>query len=94
MAREEQAFNDICNHYNIDKNDRLVVDISYLSDIGGSALTDKSIPIEIGTIPQSTNHQTPNSYVPFRNGNMLAIAVSYAEVIKTEKYFLIDLMLY
>jgi len=88
MAREEQAFNDICDYYKIDKNNRLVVNISYLSDIGGSALTDVSVPLEIGTIPQSINNQTPNSYVPFRNGNMLAIAVSYAEVIKAEKIFI------
>lgn len=43
QQRELQAFTDICNHYNIVK--RLVVDISHLAQIGGSALTDQTIAI-------------------------------------------------
>lgn len=37
QQRELQAFQDICDHYNITQ--RLVVDISHLAAIGGSALT-------------------------------------------------------
>jgi 7-cyano-7-deazaguanine synthase len=35
-----------------------------------------------------TNKNIPSSYVPFRNANILAIAVSWAEVIKAEKIFI------
>ena len=41
--RELKAFHDIADHYMIDE--RLVVDISHLSAIGGSCLTDKNINI-------------------------------------------------
>ncbi len=87
MRRELGAYNDICNFYDIKEDKRLVVDISYLSDIGGSALTDRNIKLETNTIPQSID-KVPSSYVPFRNANMIAIAVSYAEVIKASKIFI------
>ena len=41
--RELKAFHDIADHYMIDE--RLVVDISLLSAIGGSCLTDYNIEI-------------------------------------------------
>lgn len=43
QQRELQAFTDICNHYSIER--RLVVDISHLAQIGGSALTDQTIAV-------------------------------------------------
>ena len=49
QKRELQAFNDIADHYGVDK--RLVVDVTYLKVIGGSALTDKRIPV-----PTVENH--------------------------------------
>jgi 7-cyano-7-deazaguanine synthase len=74
--RELQAFNEIADFYKI--TERLVVDISWLHEIGGSSLTDTSLEVETG-IPE---HDTvPGTYVPFRNGNILAIAASWAEVI-------------
>lgn len=83
--RELAAFNDIANHYNISK--RLVVDISYLKDIGGSSLTDTSIKVEEGATDE-VGSRLPSTYVPFRNGNMIAIAVSFAEVYGAEKIFI------
>ncbi len=41
--RERKAFEDICDHYQPYK--RVVADISYLAQIGGSALTDPNIPV-------------------------------------------------
>jgi 7-cyano-7-deazaguanine synthase len=49
-----------------------------LSAIGGSSLTDSSIKIEKANVE---NTEIPTSYVPFRNANLLSIAVSWAEVI-------------
>jgi 7-cyano-7-deazaguanine synthase len=76
-SRELAAFNDIASHYGVEK--RLVVDISHLRKIGGSALTDPNIPVPEGMLDRQG---IPVSYVPFRNANLLAIATSWAEVMR------------
>ncbi len=76
QERELQAFNEICDHYGIGQ--RLVVDVSHLAAIGGSALTDPNIAVPAGAVD---NNEIPVTYVPFRNANILAIATSWAEVI-------------
>lgn len=75
-ARERRAFNDIADHYRVEK--RLDVSIEYLARIGGSSLTDESIAVAEADLDSI---EIPTSYVPFRNANMLAIATSWAEVI-------------
>ena len=75
-AREGKAFNDIADFYDIKK--RLDVSIEHLAKIGGSSLTDKAIAVTDADLKST---QIPTSYVPFRNANMLSIAVSWAEVI-------------
>jgi 7-cyano-7-deazaguanine synthase len=75
-ARELRAFQEIADHYAV--ANRLVVDIGYLQQIGGSALTDPRIAIPEGQLGRPG---IPASYVPFRNGNLLAIACSWAEVL-------------
>ena len=75
-ARERGAFNEIADHYRVDT--RLDVSIEHLAKIGGSSLTDDAIKISEADLGSK---QIPTSYVPFRNANMLAIAVSWAEVI-------------
>lgn len=81
--RELKAFNDIADHYGVAK--RLVVDIDYLVKIGGSSLTDKNIEVSKADL----NYEgIPTSYVPFRNGNILSIAASWAEVLNAAKIFI------
>ena len=75
-ARERQAFNDIADHYGVAK--RLDISIEHLAKIGGSSLTDDRIAV---TEADLSAKAIPTSYVPFRNANMLSIAVSWAEVI-------------
>ena len=75
--RELKAFHDIGNHYKI--KERLVVDISHLSDIGDSCLTDSQIDVPNANLD---NPDIPVSYVPFRNANILSAAVSWAEILK------------
>ncbi len=82
-ARERRAFNDIADHYSI--NDRLDVSIEHLAKIGGSSLTDPKITVADADL-DSPN--IPTSYVPFRNANMLAIAVSWAEVIAADAIYI------
>jgi len=74
--RERKAFNDIADHYGVEK--RLDISIEHLAKIGGSSLTDENIAI---TEADLESKDIPTSYVPFRNANMLSIAVSWAEVI-------------
>ena len=75
-SRERKAFNDIADHYRIDE--RLDISIEHLAKIGGSSLTDKKITVSEADLESK---DIPTSYVPFRNANMLSIAVSWAEVI-------------
>lgn len=74
--RELEAFRHIATHYGITK--QLTADISYLAEIGGSALTDRRIEVPTTGIE---NHVIPSTYVPFRNTHLIAVAVSWAEVI-------------
>lgn len=75
-ARERQAFNDIADHYGVEK--RMDVSIEYLAKIGGSSLTDDTMTV---TEADLESKEIPTSYVPFRNANMLSIATSWAEVL-------------
>jgi 7-cyano-7-deazaguanine synthase len=43
-TRELKSFHDISDYYGIEK--RLVSDVSYLTQIGGSSLTDDAVDIE------------------------------------------------
>jgi len=79
--REKKAFLDIANYYNVKK--KMIVDINYLQQIGGSSLTDKDIKIY-----DETMDSIPNTYVPFRNANLLAIAVAWAEVVGARAIFI------
>ncbi|MEF3254651.1 MAG: 7-cyano-7-deazaguanine synthase QueC [Deferribacterales bacterium] len=81
--KELDAFNKIAEFYNA--SGKLVVDISYLKRIGGSSLTDFNMEVENGDINRVL---IPTTYVPFRNGNIVSIAVSWAEVIKANRIFI------
>jgi len=74
--RELMAFEAIADYYGV--KDRLKVDISYLKYIGGSALTDPAIPVPERSLGKPG---VPVTYVPFRNTHILAIGVSWAEVL-------------
>jgi len=81
--RERKAFLGICDRLAI--RNRLVVRNDALRAIGGSALTDQNI-----AVPEShaIGHDVPVTYVPFRNAHLLAVAVSWAEVLDAEKIYI------
>ncbi len=84
--RERRAFDEIADFYSV--RERLVVRFDALSQIGGSALTDRGIAVpEMGEAlaPESG---IPVSYVPFRNAHFLSAAVSWAEVIGATAIFI------
>lgn len=74
-ARERRAFGEIADFYGVSK--RLAVSLEYLTRVGGSSLTDPSIPVPEADL---ASREIPTSYVPFRNAHLLAAAVSWAEV--------------
>jgi len=74
-ARELECFHALADHFGTES--RLVVDFSDLRQIGGSSLTDLSLPVREGDPVEGV---IPTSYVPFRNAHLLAAATSWAEV--------------
>lgn len=83
QTRELEAFNAIADYYGVER--RLVADIGYLREIGGSSLTDESIPVAESDLESEA---IPTSYVPFRNTHLLSIAISWAEVIGASRVFI------
>jgi len=81
--RELKSFNDIANYYGVKK--RIVADVSFLKNIGGSSLTDLNMDV---SKPDLDTKEIPTSYVPFRNANILSIAVSWAEVMRAASIFI------
>jgi 7-cyano-7-deazaguanine synthase len=81
--RELKSFHDLCDYYNIKKI--LKVDAPHFKQIGGSSLTDESLEVSKADL---TNKIIPTSYVPFRNGNILSMAVSWAEVIGAKAVYI------
>ena len=61
------------------------VDVGYFSTFGTSSLTDKMIAVD--TFDPERAH-IPNTYVPFRNANLLSIATSYAEARQADAIFI------
>jgi len=81
--RELKSFYAIADHYGVKR--RLTASIEYLKKIGGSSLTDDNISVSEANLESK---EIPTSYVPFRNTHLLAIAVSWAEVMGADKIFI------
>ena len=71
--RELKAFRDICEDLKI--LEKYEIDIPFFTQIGASALTDKTIDVPTGGIEAGV----PVTYVPFRNGIFLSITAAIAE---------------
>jgi 7-cyano-7-deazaguanine synthase len=81
-ARELACFERLAGHFQAEG--RLVVDFTALKAIGGSSLTDPSVPVREG---EPVAGVVPTSYVPFRNAHLLAAAVSWGEVLGARAIF-------
>ncbi len=82
-ARELRAFTEVADFFKVEK--RLIADISYLKDIGGSALLEGGAEVPEGDL---TNTGVPVTYVPFRNAHLLSVAVSWAEILKAGSIYI------
>lgn len=60
----------------VDARDFLRIETGHLAAIGASSLTDDEMAVEDADME---SEEIPDTYVPFRNANLLAMAVSYAE---------------
>ncbi|SDM84912.1 7-cyano-7-deazaguanine synthase [Halogranum gelatinilyticum] len=65
--------------------DFLHIETSHLSAIGASSLTDDEMAVEDADLESD---EVPTSYVPFRNANLLSMAVSYAEANDCDAVFI------
>ena len=62
-----------------------VADAGYLGRMGGSALTESAIAVPEMALGAEG---IPVTYVPFRNANLLAVGVSWAEVIGASRLYI------
>ena len=82
-SRERESFIRISDRLGIAQ--RMLIENRSLSQIGGSALTDKNI-----AVPDSRHigNDIPITYVPFRNAHFLSAAVSWAEVLGANQIYI------
>jgi 7-cyano-7-deazaguanine synthase len=83
QAREYKAFQDICRSLAVAH--QLKLSMNHLAVIGGSSLTNQDIPVPVDGLVDST---IPNTYVPFRNANLLSAAVSWGETLGATAVFI------
>jgi 7-cyano-7-deazaguanine synthase len=69
----------------VDAADFLHIETGHLSSIGASSLTDEEMEVEEADMESD---EIPTSYVPFRNANLLSMAVSYAEANECSAVFI------
>lgn len=69
----------------LDAKEFIAVDVGYFSQFGSSSLTDQGIAVE--EFDPARAHM-PNTYVPFRNANLLSIATSFAEAKDADAIFI------
>jgi 7-cyano-7-deazaguanine synthase len=65
--------------------DMLHIETEHLAAIGASSLTDEELDVEEADLDSD---EIPASYVPFRNANLLSMAVSYAEANECSAVFI------
>ena len=82
-VRERRAFEELAERFGVARH--LVVSLEALARVGGSSLTDTSMPV---TEADLASRRVPTSYVPFRNAHLLATAVSWAEVIGARRIYI------
>jgi len=61
------------------------ISLDYFTKFGASSLTDREIAVD--TFDPARAH-VPNTYVPFRNANLLSIATSFAEAKEADAIFI------
>ena len=73
QTKELASFRQVTDSMAIDQ--KYEIDLPFFTQIGASALVDKSIEVPIGGVEDGV----PTTYVPFRNGIFLSISTAIAE---------------
>ena len=83
QERELQSFRELVEYYGIEQT--LIISMDYIQRIGASSLTDREIevPMRVGD-----KGIIPNTYVPFRNAQILSAGVAWAEAVGASKVFI------
>lgn len=84
QAKEQECFDNLVQYFH--PKDILKVDLKYLAAIGGSSLIKGSEAI-VDHDPAKKD-EIPSTYVPFRNGNLVVIAASWAEVLGAQSIYI------
>jgi 7-cyano-7-deazaguanine synthase len=74
--KEVQCVKKLAQYFNAELT---ILDLPFLGEIGGSALTD--------TVEITRENGIPSTYVPFRNSIFLSLATAWAEVLEAEAIF-------
>ena len=83
QQKERECAHRIARHLNA--LEFLDVDLAYLKSVGVSSLTDSHIPVKPH---EDAGDGIPETYVPFRNANLLAVATSFAEARGAEAIYI------
>ncbi len=84
-TRERAAVKEIAAYLNA--RELKYVELGFLKELGGSALTDPGTAVPIGEEVHLDRYETPPTWVPCRNLVFLSIASAYAEAIRAESIF-------
>jgi 7-cyano-7-deazaguanine synthase len=82
-VKEKECFDNLVEFYK--PAGVLNVDLNYLKQIGGTSLIDSDMEIKDHADGEDI---VPDTYVPFRNGNLIVIATSWAEVIGANRIYI------
>jgi 7-cyano-7-deazaguanine synthase len=82
--KERYCAEDIAKWYNA--KEFKVVDVNFFKEIGKSSLVDWGMEVPKYVLPDSST--IPNTYVPFRNGNIASIATAWAEAIEAQSIWI------
>ncbi|MCW3141874.1 MAG: 7-cyano-7-deazaguanine synthase QueC [Methanophagales archaeon] len=83
--KEKEAVGEIAAY--LGAKDLKCVEIAFLKELGGSALTDITTEVPVAEEVNLEEKETPSTWVPCRNLILLATASAYAEVISAEALF-------
>ncbi|GAB7386376.1 7-cyano-7-deazaguanine synthase QueC [Bacillaceae bacterium] len=81
-AREVEQAKKVAAYYRVPRHQ--IVNIGFLREIGGSALTDEALAVRTSGVEEDI----PSTYVPARNLIFLSLATAYAEVIAAETIYI------
>ena len=85
-ARERRSFEDVAEALGA-KQSR-VASIDHLKSLASSSLLDVRTAVETFNPDSVGTSSIPSTYVPFRNGNLLAIACSWAETLGADSVWI------